>query len=464
MLLKERYCLSNSSMKKQFSFLTAVLCTLSALAQTPPEVSGINCQDNFQIEGYPGQSFCFTICTNDADENDQVSISASFSMADASFNIINKGAPIENGRFCWTLPENAHINSPYVVQFTAKDQTGLTSTSTVEIVVLECVKITSEFTEGTCGEGILSIEEQSNNVLRNVRIGKKTYPFSSGTTNYYQITGLETGENRIEIVTYTTGRAHPTFYHDVDIQGGQVFNRSIMDEYQCPEKSVSVPVFNALKSGTTFIWDDGSVSRHRQFQIQKDSVAYIYGQNGTCKDTLKVQLNVAQIEASFKASPGVGNVPLEVSFENLSGEDANDFYWEFGDGGFSREQSPTYTFTEVGDFTVTLETGKNGVFCKSTLTLENYINTFPVGLPESNLVNKLSIYPNPASEYIYASTEELYIEDAYLLDARGRKIEIPYDRFDKQIGFNIESLDLGSYFVVLHTDKGVLQEAFVVGP
>mgnify|MGYP000745678680 CR=1 FL=1 len=451
-------------MKKQFSFLAAVLCTLSSIAQTSPEVSGINCKSDFHTDVYPGEKLCFTICTSDADEGDQVSISASFDIKEASFDILNKGAVNEYGRFCWTAGENAHVNSPYLIHFTAKDLTGLTSTSTVEITVGEIAKITSAFTEGTCGAGILSVDEQSNDVIRSIGIGKKTYPFTSGTTNYYQISGLETGENTIEITTFTTGGYNPQFYQKVNIQGGQVFGRHIMDEYQCPGKSVSVPVFSALKSGTSFVWDDGSVSRHRQFQIKNDSVAYIYGQNGTCKDTLKVLLNVANIEASFTASPGIGNVPLEVSFENQSGEDANEFYWEFGDGGFSREQNPTHTFTTAGDYTVTLESKRNGIYCKSTMQLENYINAFPVGLPESTLENKLSIYPNPAREYIYVDTKGIDINDAYIMDARGRKLAIAYDRFNEQIGFDIEPLDLGSYFVVLKSTQGLLQEAFVVGP
>ena len=56
--------------------------------------------------------------------------------------------------------------------------------------------------------------------------------------------------------------------------------------------------------------------------------------------------------ASFQFSINPDNF-LEVTFENFS-QNANSFTWDFGDGGTSSDESPTYTYAGPGEFTVTL--------------------------------------------------------------------------------------------------------------
>lgn len=53
--------------------------------------------------------------------------------------------------------------------------------------------------------------------------------------------------------------------------------------------------------------------------------------------------------------------PMEVSFKNYS-QNATGYSWDFGDGvGTSTEKDPTYTYTEGGTFTVTMNaTGEGG--------------------------------------------------------------------------------------------------------
>lgn len=59
--------------------------------------------------------------------------------------------------------------------------------------------------------------------------------------------------------------------------------------------------------------------------------------------------------AVFTASPLTGPVPLTVSFtDHSTGSIPLSYHWNFGDGGMSNVQNPTYTYTNSGTFTVNL--------------------------------------------------------------------------------------------------------------
>lgn len=58
--------------------------------------------------------------------------------------------------------------------------------------------------------------------------------------------------------------------------------------------------------------------------------------------------------AAFTANPTSGTTPLTVNFTNNS-TNATSYLWEFGTGGDpSTEPNPTYVYTPLGSFTVTL--------------------------------------------------------------------------------------------------------------
>ncbi len=54
-----------------------------------------------------------------------------------------------------------------------------------------------------------------------------------------------------------------------------------------------------------------------------------------------------------------GTVPLTVNFTDTSTGDNLSWLWNFGDGGSSTQQNPTYTFPSVGNYTVLLTTTNN---------------------------------------------------------------------------------------------------------
>lgn len=64
------------------------------------------------------------------------------------------------------------------------------------------------------------------------------------------------------------------------------------------------------------------------------------------------------VSISFTANPTRGTIPLTVQFTNTSSGGADAWFWDFGDGGYSTDQNPLYTYTtapsEGEGFNVTL--------------------------------------------------------------------------------------------------------------
>jgi hypothetical protein len=89
--------------------------------------------------------------------------------------------------------------------------------------------------------------------------------------------------------------------------------------------------------------------------------------------TLEEILETLPFEASVnRACEGV-----EVAFELSGVERQMNFLWNFGDGHFSSEPSPTHTFNEPGTYDVTLSVRPSGEGSINTRTIQNMITVLP---------------------------------------------------------------------------------------
>jgi len=69
--------------------------------------------------------------------------------------------------------------------------------------------------------------------------------------------------------------------------------------------------------------------------------------------------------ANFSTDVSEGSAPLSVQFTDLS-ENATEWYWDFGDGANSTEQSPAHTYSAAGNYTVNLKVSNaNGTDSKT---------------------------------------------------------------------------------------------------
>lgn len=143
---------------------------------------------------------------------------------------------------------------------------------------------------------------------------------------------------------------------------------------------------------------DSDIENYRQYLLEYNfSIAYEYyssmknvsnnrmsyasnlsQQSGYILDNLK---SVAPHRADLIAGPA----PLTVHFTDLSITTPTGWNWTFGDNSLENatEQNPTHTYTESGNYTVTLRTSNgNG---SNTTTRMNYIKVFSL-IPIANFI------------------------------------------------------------------------------
>jgi hypothetical protein len=118
---------------------------------------------------------------------------------------------------------------------------------------------------------------------------------------------------------------------------------------------------------------------------------------------------LTQPQANFTAQ--IDTAALTASFYNLSqfvypdSIDGGHYLWDFGDGTTSTDINPTHTYTQGGNYTVTL----TAVVCSDTSVYTLPVSTYAVGinqvLPlEGGLEGGLcTVLPNPANEQISIS-------------------------------------------------------------
>lgn len=107
------------------------------------------------------------------------------------------------------------------------------------------------------------------------------------------------------------------------------------------------------------------------------TVTLIIVNSSGCTDTL-TQVNYVQVGdppvACFSATPLIVCVGDPVNFTDCS-TNANQWFWQFGDGGTSTAQNPSYAYGDTGCYTVTLTVFNNG--CQDDTTITNYICVLP---------------------------------------------------------------------------------------
>lgn len=77
----------------------------------------------------------------------------------------------------------------------------------------------------------------------------------------------------------------------------------------------------------------------------------------------------------FSPSDSAGCYKFILPFTDLSDSVADEWAWDFGDGGISTQQNPTHTYADTGYFNVSLTVGFHG--CYDTFSLDSVAQVYP---------------------------------------------------------------------------------------
>ena len=110
----------------------------------------------------------------------------------------------------------------------------------------------------------------------------------------------------------------------------------------------------------------------------------------------------------------------------------------------AESQNPVATPTEAGEvtFTVTVDDGLETVEASVTILVKDCISV------EENILNNVSIYPNPAEDFIMINSEN--VEFAEVIDIYGRVITA--SEINGETRIDMSNFANGIYYVRLHSN------------
>ena len=148
---------------------------------------------------------------------------------------------------------------------------------------------------------------------------------------------------------------------------------------------------NAWEGYTSWVWEFGD--GQETYYVQNPTHTYRYG--GIYSVTLhvtnpyglddKTKIDYIHVTgnppippvANFEADVTTGKAPLTVTFTDQSTNDPYYWYWDFGDGGKSRDQNPQHIYSDGGTYTVSLTVTNEGG--TDTMTRSDYVSVSPAG-------------------------------------------------------------------------------------
>ena len=142
------------------------------------------------------------------------------------------------------------------------------------------------------------------------------------------------------------------------------------------------------------------------------------------KQSISIQTNT-HILASFTTNPNQGFSPLNANF-TFTGNGANIYNWDFGDGNTSNQQNPMNIYQNKGNYHIVL-TANSGTpdFCIDTSSFDIFVDE-----PSDIMVpNVFTPNGDGVNDYFFAKAKGLIDFKMYI-----------YNRWGKEI-FSIETLD-----------------------
>ncbi|MBB3699913.1 PKD repeat protein/arylsulfatase A-like enzyme [Flammeovirga yaeyamensis] len=353
----------------------------------------------------------------------------------------------------------------YTVQLTTKNVTG-ESTETKEAYVIAGNPVVSDFTtDVTSGTVPLTVQftDQSTNTPTSWAwdFGDESTSNEQNPTHIY----TEVGTYTVKLMAQNADGGNEIVKEDL-ITVNQIPAPTAAFSVNTEEAILGDPVRftdESTETPTSWAWDfgDGNTSEvqnptHTYAALGEYTVTLTV-QNAGGESTETKENFVTVIEepleapiADFEADPTTGKGELTVQFTDLSIGEIVSWFWNFGDGNTSEEQNPKHTYTEVGQYDVSLkvsnEAGDDTKLMEDMITVES-------DAPTSAELDRLNIkiFPNPAQHEVNVVGPN--IESVSIFNSLGQLVKT-IDHQGDGVKVDVNALPKGIYIFNLQLSNG----------
>lgn len=260
----------------------------------------------------------------------------------------------------------------------------------------------------------------------------------------YSVTVTNTSGCHLDMETQVTLRPLPV----IDLGEDNSF---------CPSEGITL---NAGNSGSLYAWNTGDstqtifVSDSGIYTVTVTTVPYACTSTDSIHLTLNPLPNIGGITSVF-------NADSSFTFSAYGVQDANSYFWNFGDGSTSSSQSPDHVYVNSGNYSVTLILTNE---CGSD-TFSIQISFIKTGIRQIDLTQaQLTLYPNPARDQVALENESTYqMQSVIVYNVLGQIVYSGNTNSATTYRLNVQNYTSGMYNVkVVMKDGSWLQRKFEV--
>lgn len=237
--------------------------------------------------------------------------------------------------------------------------------------------------------------------------GGDSYEWSNSSTN----TSITIGNAGQFWVAATTSCGTDTAYVTTVNLGTTPILSLTGDTILCSAPSVLV-----ANGATSYEWSNGDTGNSST--ISSTGNYYFVGTTICGTDTLFFNISDESVNAAFTMSSLTESVPYNLTFVNTSSNAIN-YAWDFGNGSTSTDTDPQTTYTQAGEYSITL-TASNA-YCTDVAT-----NTF-LG------TNTEVVFPNIFSPNNDTENDEFHLNPNFLTNVVKVEIGI-FNRWGQKLG------------------------------